>query len=128
MLTVEQAVLIQAALATELGEPEGIADGDGLKAVLGKPFSTIRGLPAYPTLLNKVAVLMQGLIYEKPFQSANREMALRCAQIILDEHGYSLRPDDSEFDKLAKGIEMGFTTWQRITVWLKRNTSKPSGR
>lgn len=124
MITAEKVVSIHGTLSDQQGAPA--VDLEKLRAVLAKPLATQSGLPRYPTLFNKVAVLMQGLVFERPFTEANRETAVQCARLLLERHGYALSVDETEFDRLAKGIELGFTTWQRITVWIKKNTTRQS--
>lgn len=128
MLSVDEAIALQEKVAAARGETVGVDDPNRLRAVLSWPYASTNGLPNYPTLFNKVAVLMQGLIYHKPFCSSNADVAFRCAERILAENGYKLRADPADVERLTKGIELGITTWQRITVWLKRNTVRePAG-
>lgn len=128
MISLEHAVALQRRIAAELGTEPGVRDERSLVGVLGRPLATDRGVPRYPTLFNKVAVLMIGVIQEKPFADVNHQVAWAMAASVLDEAGYTIEAPDADVAQMIKGVEMGFTTWHRLTVWIKRHARRKSPR
>lgn len=119
MMTFEETLKIYEKVTSQTAPP---VNKKALQSILLKPYATRSGLPAYPTLFNKIAVCMQGMLFEKPFEIHNREVALQCVQYMLQQHSYVLRASNDDIESFVHGIEIGFTTWHRITAWLKQHT------
>lgn len=128
MIHPSEVEVIQREVAESFGEKVGIRDGKGLEEVLARPFATRNGIPVYPTFLNRVAVLLQGLVQMAPFHGANRRTSLCVAVLVLQEKGYRLRADAEQVKTLFHGVELGFTTWHRVTVWIKGHTLRERRR
>lgn len=119
MLTLDEAIWLQAKMAESTGGTAGVEDQEKLRRVLQRPYAMDGGVPKYPALLQKAAVLMQGILFERPFVSANRRTALAAAAVVLHPAGYRLRVEASDYERFAKGVEMGITSWHRVAAWLK---------
>lgn len=131
MIHPDEAVAIQRVVAERFGDPAGVADPDGLAWALARPFATNGGIPSYPTFFNKVSALFQGLLLRRPFAGANRRTAFCIAALLLKERGYRLVCEPKEVQTLVTGVEMGFTTYHRITVWIKKHAvreGRPAAR
>lgn len=124
MLSVEQLVDAYRAVAVSTGEKIIELGHQALTEVAAKPFALRQGLPAYPTLLNKIAALVQGIVFEKPFPDHNREVARHAMESLLRENGYRLTTTDEALDRLMVGVELGITSTHRITIWLKQHTER----
>lgn len=128
MLTLEQLQRIQQRVAERTGGEAGVRDIDSLRRVQMRPLAQKRGIPQYPTLFNQVAALMQGIAFEKPFVSSNRRTAFLAAACALRQRGWRLQANADDLARVMKGIELGITTWHRITVWLKGNVERTGRR
>lgn len=126
MLTLRELECLQREVATSFQAPVGVQDRQALLAAIRKPAATRGGIPAYPTLFNKLSVFCQELLTTKPFASCNRQTALLALALLLRRNGYKLSVDSvqhvDELLKLVKGMEIGFVTWQRMTRWIKAHT------
>lgn len=119
MMTLDEAIWLQAKMVESTGGKAGITDKKKLQQVLQRPNAMDGVVPKYPALLQKVSVLMQGILFERPFVSANRRTALAAAAIVLHASGYRLQVEASDYDRFVKGVELGITSWHRVTAWLK---------
>ena len=119
MIHPTEAARIQEVVAGAFGDPVGVRDPEGLAWALARPFATQRGIPAYPTFFNKVSALLIGLLERRPFAGANRRTAVCIALLLLDRQGYRLAFERRELEALITGVELGFTTYHRVTVWIK---------
>lgn len=119
MIGIDEAAAVQEEVALAFGEPAGIVDHAALARALARPFATENGIPRYPAFLNKVSILLQGLLDAKPFAGANRRTAIVIAALLLEERGYRLQADVKDVERLMVGLELGFTSWHRTTAWLK---------
>lgn len=125
MIPVHEAEAIQKEVASLFGDPIGVLDREALVRALARPFATNQtGIPVYPTFFNRLSILFQGLIETKPFAGSNRRTALTILVYLLDARGYRFQTTQRDIDALLLGVEAGFTTWHRVTAWIKGHTVK----
>lgn len=97
-------------------------DREALAALLARPEAKRAGVPVYPTLFNKIGVLLQTIAGEKPFGDLSCAVAAVLAHVVLRRRGYRLQAGATELRQLFRSAELGFTSWQRFTRWLKEHT------
>src|SRR5690625_3790399 len=119
MLTLDEARWLQKKLIETTGGTAEVGDEKKLQQILARPYAVEGVVPKYPALLQKVSVMMQGILFERPFVSGNRRTALAAAAIVLHASGYRLRVEAADYEKFVKGVEIGITSWHRVTAWLK---------
>lgn len=124
MVTEEQLIEVYESTVGPIPQDASAALKQKLASIVARPHSTRGGIPAYPTLFAKIASLIQGLVHEKPFPQANREVARVCVERILTGNGYQLTAEDDDIDRLMQGVELGITLPHRITLWLKKHTRR----
>lgn len=124
MILPSEAAAVQEAAALAFGEPVGVKDPQALEEVLSRPFVARGGVPVYPTFFNKLSALLVGMVQARPFAGANRRTALLIVALLLKERGYRFSPPSGEAKALMQGIELGFTTWHRVTLWIKRHARR----
>lgn len=126
MIHPEAAIAIQREVASTFGDPVGVRDMDALVRALGRPFATKNGIPSYPTFFNRVSVLFQGMIDGRPFLGANRRTAVTVMAYLLESRGYRLTATKADIDLLLLGVEAGYSSWHRVTVWIKKHSVRHS--
>lgn len=124
MILPREAEAVQRIVAETFGEPVGVRDQEALKQALARPFAYRDGIPVYPAFFNKVSALFQSLVERRPFAGANRRTALVIVALVLEEKGYRLRVDVDRLKPLLVGMELGFTSWHRVSAWLKQHTAR----
>lgn len=128
MIQPHEAELIQRIVAETFGEPVGVRDPEALRQALARPFAHQNGIPVYPTYFNKVAALFQSMVERRPFAGANRRTALVIVALLLEEKGYRLQVDVDRLKPMLLGMELGFTTWHRVSAWIKQSTVRAAPR
>ncbi len=123
MLTIEEVCLLHQELAGALGRPAALRDRACLETVLARPYALRQGIPAYPTYFSKVAVIVQGLVRERPFTALNRTTALLVLALLLHRRGYRLQAEAKDVLPLLQGIAIGFTSPHSITRWIKAHAT-----
>lgn len=129
MIQPHEAEAIQRIVAQTFGDPVGVRDARALQEALARPFATRNGIPVYPTYMNKVSALFQQLVEKRPFAGANRRTALVIAALLLEEKGYRLKASADALKPLLVGMELGFTSFHRVTAWIKAHSERrPAAR
>lgn len=128
MILASEAATVQREVALAFGDPVGVRDARGLETALARPFAVQNGIPVYPTFFNKLSALLMGLLDARPFEGANRRTALCIVALLLNEKGYRFCPPADEAKALIHGVELGFTTWHRVTVWIKRHAKRATAK
>lgn len=124
MIPPHEAEAIQRLVATAFGDPAGVRDPQALAEALAKPFATRHGVPVYPTHFGKVSALFQALVEKKPFAGSNRRTAVVIAALLLEQKGYRLQATAGSLKPLLVGMELGFTSWHRVSAWIKAHTAR----
>lgn len=124
MILPHEAEAVQKVVAEAFGDPAGVRDPAALQEALARPFATQNGIPVYPTHFAKVSALFQSLLEKRPFAGANRRTALVIAALLLEQKGYRLKATAGQLKPLLVGMELGFTTWHRVSAWIKAHTER----
>ena len=126
MILPHEAEAIQRIVAEAFGDPVGVRDAAALERALSRPFAEKNGIPTYPTYFNKVSALFQSLVEHRPFSGSNRRTAVVITALLLEAKGYRLRADADRLKPMLTGMELGFTTWHRVSAWIKGHTVRIS--
>ncbi|WP_066636623.1 type II toxin-antitoxin system death-on-curing family toxin [Desulfolucanica intricata] len=81
-----------------------IKDKDALITALAGPQATISGEDAYSTIDEKAAVLLDHLINEKPFKTANRRTALLAYLVFLYLNNHQVTASTGKLVELVDSI------------------------
>ncbi len=82
--------------------PDEYRDRGLLASAVGRPFQTIFGEPAYPTICSKAAALFHSLICNHPFANGNKRTAVLALDLFLCANNRFLFLDNNEIYELAK--------------------------
>lgn len=104
---------------TVLGGKRGAGVLDG---ILSLPKQSAGGRPAYPSILDKAAVLFRSLIQDHPFVDGNKRMAVASTLLFLLINGIVLGATDRELVGLALRVASGKgqPEWPDISQWIER--------
>lgn len=72
-----------------------------LESALGRPFYSVGGQDAYPSVLEKAAALFHSMIANHPFQNGNKRTAVVWVDAFLVANGYNLALGNSAMYELA---------------------------
>lgn len=95
----------------------GIRDHAALEAALARPMQSAFGHDAFPTVVEKAAVLLHGLTRNHPFIDGNKRTAWLCCLTFLEDHGIviSLMPT-SDVVEFVVEVAVGTRTVQDVAL------------
>ena len=65
----------------------GVLNGSALSGIADRPFVSFGGRQVYPTVFEKAACLLEGIIRYHPFADGNKRTALLAAVCMLEDDG-----------------------------------------
>ncbi len=100
----------------------------GLKlaeSALAAPFAGFGGSDAYPTLLERAAVLIDHLARNHPLPDGNKRVALALTVLFLERNGRRWGEPDHDLDvATVERIASGGATSEATIAWLQDRTSQ----
>ncbi len=106
-------------LIDEFGGAQGIRDLDGLKSALERPLQTFDNTELYPTVLEKVAAVLESILINHPFVDGNKRTAYAIGRIVLLQNRWDINATEEEKYQLIVGIAAGDIKFDEILSWLK---------
>lgn len=97
----------------------GLAD-----SALAAPRASFGGEDAYPTLIEKAAVLVEHLARNHPLPDGNKRAAFLSVWLFMEVNGRPFTGEDPDTDvPMVEGIAGGDATREEIVAWLGRSTA-----
>ncbi len=124
-VTLGDALAIHLALIELYGGSDGVRDLTLVESAIARPQASFGGYDAYPTLFDKAAVLMQGLIKNHGFVDGNKRTGTAIASIFLKLNNQKLHVTDDQLVELAISVAEDKLSLEEISTWLKKHT-KPT--
>jgi death on curing protein len=117
-LTPKQVLFIHYRLIHETGGQPGLRDLSSLLTALEKPMLVENGQEVYPGLYKKSAVLMDGILKNKPFIAGNKKTAIATVDLFLRINGQHLGTDTMEMVRFVQKCAHTPVSLEYITAWL----------
>ena len=96
MISIKEIVAIHEILIDHFGGLQGIRDKDSLEAALSRPLQTFDNKELYPSILEKVAALLESLIKNHPFHDGNKRIGYTVSRLILLNNGMDIKASEIE--------------------------------
>lgn len=94
-------------------------------SALASPRASFGGQDAYPTLIEKAAVLVEHLAQNHPLPDGNKRCAFLAVERFLAANGRPIRDAASAIDvPMVERIAAGEATPNEIVVWLEARTAR----
>ncbi|NMB55853.1 MAG: type II toxin-antitoxin system death-on-curing family toxin [Leptolinea sp.] len=116
-LTPEQTLFIHYRLIHATGGEPGVRDLTGLVTALNTPASVENGREVYTGLYKKAAVLLDGMLRNKPFQDANKRTAIAAVDLFLRCNGQRLGVDQNELVRFVRKCAHSPSSLEFMTAW-----------
>lgn len=123
-VSIGDVLAIEATLIELYGGTEGVRDISLVESALARPQASFGGYEAYPTLFEKAAVLLQGLIKNHGFVDGNKRTGVAAMSIFVTLNGRKLSVTDSQLEKLAVKVATDELNIEEIASWLKKHSKK----
>ena len=104
MIQLDLADLLAAA-ATVLRHPPEVRDWGLLESALARPWTTVFGEDAYPTLDEKAAALLHSLTCNHSLVDGNKRVALAATLLFYELNDVRMVPNDDAYDLMLEVAE-----------------------
>ena len=122
MISIKEIVVIHEILIDHFGGLKGIRDKDSLEAALNRPLQTFNNKELYPSILEKVAALLESLIKNHPFHDGNKRIGYTISRLILLNNGMDIKASEIEKYDFIISIAENKLNYRHILDWLKNHT------
>ncbi len=113
--------LIHMQIVDASGGSQGVRDKGRLEAALASMQQEVFGQALYPTIFDKAAVMLRGIIADHPFVDGNKRTGMMAALIFLNLNSYdTTKLADKELEDFAVQVAVEHLDVPVIAAWLKR--------
>lgn len=125
-IDLEQLLMLHGLILAQDGGSDGVRDLGRLEAALATQFQEVFGTELYPSVHNKAAALMRGVVADHPFVDGNKRTATLAGLTILKVNGVNLTATNQELENFAVSIAVEHFSVEEITAWLEKHSTKSS--
>jgi len=117
----QEVIAIHSQLIEEFGGTHGLRDKILLDSALNNPFQTFDKTDLYPTIIEKSAALLEGLVKNHPFIDGNKRIAYFVFRAFLLSEDRNI--DATQDEKYALVINVASGRWSSIEIikWVKHH-------
>lgn len=126
LLRIDVVIALHDLVISEFGGKAGMISSAQLESALQQPFAGLAdGTQFYPTIFEKAAVLIQGIVLNHAFVDGNKRTAAFLTGFYLLDNGSALKFSQSEIVEFVVAIAEKKLSRDEIISWLKEH-SKPA--
>jgi death on curing protein len=118
-ISLEQLLQIHALIVNETGGSIGLRDLGRLEAAIATQSQNVFGEELYPTLVDKAAAIIRGIIADHPFVDGNKRTAMLTGLTLLEINDLRFSAQSGEIEDFAVLIATDKLDVPAITVWLR---------
>jgi death-on-curing protein len=118
-LTLEQLLEIHAIVVEATGGGTGLRDLGRLESAIATQTQNVFGQELYPTVVDKAAAVIRGIIADHPFVNGNKRTAMLSGLTLLDINSMVFRIQAGEIEDFAVEIATKQIDVPQISAWLK---------
>jgi death-on-curing protein len=124
-LTLDDLELIHMQIIDASGGSQGTRDTGRLESALASMRQEVFGEDLYPTMFEKAAVLLRGIIADHPFIDGNKRTGMMAALVFINYNGYNTDLlNDKELEDFAVQVAVEHLDIPIIAAWLKAHSKK----
>jgi death on curing protein len=121
VLTLEQLLEIHSLVIDETGGSLGLRDLGRLEAAIASQTQNVFGEELYPSLFDKAAAVIRGIIADHPFVDGNKRTAMLCGLLLLEVNGVSFSAKNGEIEDFAVLVATSHLDVLAIAQWLQNH-------
>lgn len=118
-LTIEQVLRLHTRLIDRFGGAAGVRDLGALDAALARPFAAFGGHEGFPSVPEKAAALLHGLVTSHAFVDGNKRVGLAATLVWLEVNGHALALDAEQRYRLTMSVANGSLSLSSLTELLR---------
>jgi death-on-curing protein len=124
-LSLDELELIHIQIIDASGGSQGTRDRGRLESALAAQRQEVFGESLYPTIFEKAAVLVCGIIADHPFVDGNKRTGMVATLVFLNLNGFDTsKLQDKELEDFAVQIAVEHLEIPVIAAWLKAHSQK----
>jgi len=118
-LTIEQVLRLHARLIDRFGGATGARDPGALDPALARPFAAFGGHEGFPSVPEKAAALLHGIVTAHAFVDGNERVGLAATLVWLEVNGHGLALDAEQRYRLTMRVADGTLGMSSLTDLLR---------
>ncbi len=121
-LTLEQLLEIHALVVEATGGSTGLRDLGRLEAAIATQTQNVFGEELYPSIIDKTAAIIRGIIADHPFVDGNKRTAMLSGLTLLELNKVRFTAHPGEIEDFAVDIATKHIDVPQISNWLRQHT------
>jgi death on curing protein len=118
-LTIEHLLEIHTLVVSGTGGSTGLRDLGRLESVVAAQTQSVFGEELYPTLYEKAAAMIRGIVADHPFVDGNKRTAMLTGLTFLRINGADFTAKQGELEDFAVKVATDHLDVPVIAAWLK---------
>ncbi len=123
VLSLEQLLEIHALVVEATGGSIGLRDLGRLEAVIATQTQNVFGEELYPSLIDKAAAIIRGIIADHPFVDGNKRTAMLAGLTLVEINGIRFAAEPGELEDFAVKVATDKLDIPSIVAWLRERTA-----
>lgn len=123
VLSLEQLLEIHSLVVETTGGSTGLRDLGRLESAIATQTQNVFGEELYPSIVDKTAALIRGLIADHPFVDGNKRTAILAGLTVLKINSIEFAAKPGEIEDFAVKIAVDKLDVPAIVSWLREHTA-----
>lgn len=123
-LCLEDIIAIHVLVLAETGGGSGIRDMGRLEAVIASQTQEVFGKILYPSIVEKAAAVIRGMIADHPFVDGNKRTVMLAGLTLLKQNNMNISLKPKELEDFAVKVAVEHLSIENIASWLEKHTLK----
>ena len=120
----EDILLLHFKIIEDFGGSHGVRAEDRLESVVEAPRQEAFGVPLYPSVYEKSAAYLRGIVMDHPFVDGNKRTGVTVAVIFVQRAGYVFTATPKELEDFAVQVAVERLVIPTIAAWLRAHSAK----
>ena len=121
-LSIEDVLSLHDYMVDRYGGSVGVRDIGRLESVIASQSQEVFGQELYPTIYEKSAAIMRGIVQDHPFTDANKRSGTICATSLLEWNGFRISTELKELEDFAVRVAVEHLEIPEIAQWLESHS------
>ncbi len=118
-LTLENILQLHAMVLVRDGGADGIRDIGRLESAVASQHQVVFGEELYPSLYEKAAALIRGIVGDHPFSDGNKRTAMLAGLTLLELNDFKVTAKAGELEDFAVTVATDHLEVEAIAAWLR---------
>jgi death on curing protein len=121
-LSLEHILEIHTLVVGATGGSSGLRDLGRLEAAIASQTQNVFGEELYPTIIDKAAAIIRGIIADHPFVDGDKRTAMLAGLTLIELNSLHFKAESSEIEDFAVQIATDKLDIPSVAKWLRSHT------